>query len=67
MPATVITEEKLEKSATKAAIKRAIDLRIAAGAIKSWVEDGGTHWLLKTEWNVFGQNVPDPMDALDDR
>lgn len=65
MPATVITEERLEKSATKAAIKRAIDLRINAGAIKSWVEDGGDHWLLKTEWNVFGSNIANPLDAID--
>jgi len=65
MPATVTTEEKLERSKSKAAIKRAIDLRISAGAIRSWVEDGGDHWLLKTEWNVFGSNIANPMNAVD--
>lgn len=56
MPATIITTEKFPPSTPKARIDAEIALRIKAGAIRSWVDAAAPKWILKTEWNVFGQN-----------
>ncbi|MEJ0089732.1 MAG: hypothetical protein WDM80_08325 [Limisphaerales bacterium] len=56
MPATIITSEKFDASIPRKRIDSEIQLRIKAGAIRSWVEESEPKWTLKTEWNVFGQN-----------
>lgn len=57
MPATVTTREIYPANTRKASLKKEIDLRIKAGAIRSWVEDGeGGAKVLCTEWNVLGSN-----------
>ena len=55
MPATIITTEKFEESLNRASIDKEIQLRVKAGAIRSWVEDNAPKWTLKTEWNVIGE------------
>jgi hypothetical protein len=52
MPATVITNEPLEAATTADELATLISLRMQAGAIRCWREGD----MLKTEWNVFGQN-----------
>ncbi|MCX6897111.1 MAG: hypothetical protein NT105_00290 [Verrucomicrobia bacterium] len=58
MPATIITTETLDPSIDRASIDREIELRIKAGAIRSWVDETAPKWTLKTEWNVIGENGP---------
>jgi hypothetical protein len=55
MPATIITTEKFDAKTTKKAIDKEIELRLRAGAIRSWVDASEPKWTLKTEWNVFGE------------
>jgi hypothetical protein len=55
MPATIITTEKFDASIDRAAIEREIQLRLKAGAIRSWIEEQAPKWMLKTEWNVIGE------------
>ena len=56
MPATVITKEPFTKDVTREDLKGEIEIRIMAGAIRSWVEETEDGSVLHTEWNVFGQN-----------
>ena len=56
MPATIITSEKFDASIPRKRIDAEIQLRIKAGAIRSWIEAAEPKWTLKTEWNVLGQN-----------
>lgn len=56
MPATVVTNEQLESGMTDEQVESLISLRILAGAIRCWREGD----VLKTEWNVFGQNDDPP-------
>lgn len=51
MPSTIITKEILEQGITKEDILVLIELRLKAGAIRCWEENG----LLMTEWNVLGE------------
>jgi hypothetical protein len=55
MPATVITIEKFDPSIDRPSIDREIELRLKAGAIRSWVDEQAPKWTLKTEWNVIGE------------
>ncbi|MAG55125.1 MAG: hypothetical protein CMJ83_02430 [Planctomycetes bacterium] len=56
MPATVITKEPFKRSISKASMKKEVAIRIQAGAIRSWLEDQTTQWMLSSEWNVIGGN-----------
>jgi hypothetical protein len=57
MPATIITREVFPANSSARRLKRDIDLRIKAGAIRSWVENGEEgEKILCTEWNVLGSN-----------
>ncbi|MCP4718634.1 MAG: hypothetical protein GY860_04175 [Desulfobacteraceae bacterium] len=51
MPSTIITKETLEQEITDEEVQILIELRIKAGAIRCWKEDG----FLMTEWNVLGE------------
>lgn len=55
MPATVTTKESYDKSTSRKALKKEVELRIMAGAIRSTIIDNGDNWIIETEWNVFGQ------------
>jgi len=55
MPATITTTEKLDPGIDRAGIEHEIQLRLKAGAIRSWVEEQQPKWTLKTEWNVYGE------------
>jgi hypothetical protein len=56
MPATIITREVFPKDTSDEALQKEIDLRIKAGAIRSWIEKKGGQKILCTEWNVIGSN-----------
>jgi hypothetical protein len=57
MPATITTREVFPANSSQASLKREIDLRIKAGAIRSSIETGeGGEKILCTEWNVLGSN-----------
>lgn len=56
MPATVTTREPIADDVTDEEIKREIELRIFAGAIRCVVEGSVPGRVLVTEWNVIGQN-----------
>jgi hypothetical protein len=56
MAATVITTEKFDANIPRERIDAEIQLRIKAGAIRSWIEEKEPKWTLKTEWNVIGSN-----------
>ena len=56
MPATVTTKEPIASNVTKDELQREIDLRIQAGAIRSWIETQDSQRFLMTEWNVLGVN-----------
>jgi hypothetical protein len=57
MPATIVTRESFPANVTAKSLKREIGLRIKAGAIRSWVENGEEgDKILCTEWNVLGSN-----------
>ena len=51
MPSTITTKEKIEEGTTPEELKKQIDLRIKAGAIRCWKEGD----YLLTEWNVIGE------------
>ena len=55
MPSTVTTEEHFDENVETSALDREVELRIKAGAVRSWYEDNGTGWTLFTEWNVIGE------------
>lgn len=55
MPATFITTETFDPSTDQARIDYEIQLRLKAGAIRSWVDQSAPKWTLKTEWNIFGE------------
>lgn len=55
MPATVTTTETFPPTTPKADIDGEIQLRMKAGAIRSWVDKTAPKWTLKTEWNVVGE------------
>jgi len=55
MPATIITTEKFDPGIDRASIEREIQLRLKAGAIRSWIDDKEPKWTLKTEWNIIGE------------
>ena len=55
MAATVITKEPFDIDVTRAELEVEVELRIKAGAIKSWIEKEADQWVLYTEWNVIGQ------------
>lgn len=57
MPATFTTEEQFPRGTEEARVRREKELRIAAGAIRSSYEGSfNDGWLLRTEWNVLGQD-----------
>lgn len=57
MPATNTTRETFPKATvTEDQVKKERDLRIRAGAIRSSFVNGGTQWVLTTEWNLIGSN-----------
>lgn len=56
MPATIITREVFPADTSDEALQREIDLRIKAGAIRSWIEKKNGQKMVCTEWNVIGSN-----------
>ncbi len=54
MPATIVTKEPFDADVSKQALDAEIKLRIKAGAIRAWIQDG-SKWVLCTEWNVVGE------------
>jgi hypothetical protein len=57
MPATVTTREIFPGNSTDVSLQGEIDLRIKAGAIRSWIENGQAgEKILCTEWNILGAN-----------
>jgi hypothetical protein len=55
MPATIITTETFDSEIDQASIDREIQLRLKAGAIRSWIDEQSSKWTLKTEWNIIGE------------
>jgi hypothetical protein len=55
MPATIVTTETFDPSVSQASINQEIQLRLKAGAIRSWIDTASPKWTLKTEWNVIGE------------
>nr|VFJ91528.1 MAG: hypothetical protein BECKLFY1418B_GA0070995_102615 [Candidatus Kentron sp. LFY] len=51
MPSTIATKEELPEDITDEEVADLINLRLKAGAIRSWKENGFLH----TEWNVIGE------------
>lgn len=51
MPSTITTKEELPSDISDQEVEDLIKLRLKAGAIRSWKEDG----FLFTEWNVIGE------------
>jgi hypothetical protein len=63
MPATITTNELFAKATTTPAhMVVEQKLRIAAGAIRSKIDDQSdpANYILKTDWNVIGQNDDAP-------
>jgi hypothetical protein len=67
MPATIVTNELFSKATTTLAqVEAERDLRIAACAIRSTIDEVSdpANFLLRTEWNIIGMNddkiVPPP-------
>jgi len=56
MAATVTTKEPFPEGVTREDLQSEIDLRIKAGAIRSWIQEDGGILVIYTEWNVLGQN-----------
>ena len=56
MPATVETREPFPADTSDDALKKEIDLRIKASAIRSSVVSENGKKVLVTEWNVIGSN-----------
>lgn len=63
MPATTTTTEVFSKSDfTLDQVEEEKRVRIRAGAVRSALDlSDGTNYLLVTEWNVMGENDPDPV------
>lgn len=55
MPATVKTREQIDAAVSEQALKREIELRIKAGAIRCAIENAANGRVLVTEWNVIGE------------
>jgi len=55
MPATITTTETFDPSIPRSSIEGEIQLRLKAGAIRSWIDEKAPQWTLRTEWNVFGE------------
>ena len=55
MPATFTTREQFPINTNEVRLQEEIRLRIAAGAIRSWIEKKADEITLLTEWNVFGE------------
>lgn len=55
MPATVTTKELFPLNTPQTGIDEEIQMRIGAGAIRSWSENGIDAITLFTEWNIIGQ------------
>lgn len=51
MPSTITTKEALPEDITDEEVAVLIQLRLKAGCIRCWKEDGFLH----TEWNVIGE------------
>jgi hypothetical protein len=63
MPATTTTRELFPKAAvTLDQVKNQQRLRIKAGAIRSTIDSitDPANYILITEWNVIGENDPEP-------
>lgn len=60
MPATVTTTETFPvPPATLQSVQNEMNLRIQAGAITSTIDQSNpSQFVLKTTWNVIGQNAP---------
>jgi hypothetical protein len=56
MPATIITREVFPSETSDAALQTEMELRIKAGAIRSWIEKSDGNKILCTEWNIIGSN-----------
>ena len=54
MPGTVTTTEPVDHL-TEEEVSREIELRIKAGAIRSWTETMAGVQTLFTEWNIIGE------------
>lgn len=54
MPTTITTTERFEPTVTKRRIEKEIQLRMKAGAFRSWIDEAAPKWTLKTEWNILG-------------
>jgi hypothetical protein len=64
MPATTTTSELFPKATVSLdQVKNQQRLRIKAGAIRSTIDSttDPANYLLSTEWNVIGENDPDPI------
>ena len=57
LPATITTTESFPGNTARARLEREVQLRLAAGAIRSTFQRNGGQWILTTEWNVIGGNA----------
>lgn len=56
MPATIVTEEQFPSGVTREQIEVAVQLRLKASAISSQFTGSEIEgWVLKTTWNVIGE------------
>jgi len=56
MPATIDTKELFPPGTTESRMKKEVDLRMKACAIRShYTGDKTNGWVLVTTWNVIGQ------------
>lgn len=55
MAATVTTKEVFPSGTSEEVLKSEIQLRLKAGAIRSWFEKTEGLFNLYTEWNVIGE------------
>ncbi len=56
MPATIDTTELFPSGTTESQMKKEVDLRMKACAIRSrYTGDETNGWVLVTTWNVIGQ------------
>lgn len=63
MPATrIIIEAFDEAELTRKQVEKEQRMRIQMGAIRSWIEETNSQWLLKSEFNVHGDNAVDDPD-----
>lgn len=55
MPAIVTTSEHFPESTAETSLNEEVRLRIKAGAIRSWIEKVADGFIIRTEWNVIGE------------